>query len=144
MSKIALNGATVNDSIIQNHIYYRVWQYQGYNDSFGNPVYAYNYYYTSATVKGTAKSTVTNVKINGQSPIVQGDRTTENDTYTLPSGEYVSGAHTNTQGTVSVGNSKNVYANGKLIAVGGSSVNTHGGTTTAIGTAGLSTNVNIG
>lgn len=144
MSKIALEGSTVADSVIQSHIYYRVYEYVG-SDNNGDPIFAYRYYYAPATVKGTTKSTVTNVKINGKSPIVQGDRTIENDTFNLPSnGEYVSGAHVNAQGTVTAGNSRNVYANGKLIAVGGnSSVQTHAGTNVAIN-GNLSTNVNIG
>lgn len=153
MAKIGLEGSATNDTIASNHINYRKYEqtgsYPNY-DQWGNyigstPTYGYNNYQTNATVKGVAKSTVTNVKINGKSPIVVGDRITENDSYSLPSGgEYVSGAHTNTQGTVTVGNTKNVKANGKLIAVGGSSsVTTHASGTAQLST-GLSTTVNIG
>lgn len=146
MAKIGLEGSAISDTIASNHIYYQIWNpYKYGTDEWGNGIGGYDYGYTSATVKGTAKSTVTNVKINGKSPIVVGDRTTENDTYSLPSGaSYVSGSHTNAQGTVTVGNAKNVKANGKLIAVGGSSsVTTHAGGTAQLNT-GLSTTVNIG
>lgn len=144
MAKIGLDGSTITNTTASNHIYYRWWNpYGGGYDYYGNPIGAYNYGYTSATVRGTVKSTVTNVKINGKSPIVVGDRSTENDSYSIPNGEYVSGSHSNAQGSVTVGNTKNVKANGKLIAISGSNVTTHASTTATIN-GGLSTTVNIG
>lgn len=152
MAKIGLEDSKISETSVPNHITYKRYEQTGSTpnyDEFGNyigstPSYGYVNYQTNATVKGTAKSTVTNVKIQNKSPIVVGDRTTETDTYTLPSGGiYVSGAHTNGQGTVTVGNAKNVKANGKLIAISGSSVTTHAGTTAQIN-ADLSSTVNIG
>jgi len=159
MAQIALKDATIADSTAPNHITYSTQEYQGESapycvawDMYGqciqyrtDPVYGSVNKTTSATVKGkTATPTVTNVTIQGKAPIVQGDKTTENDTYTLPSGGvYVSGSHSNGQGTVSNGNNKNVYVNGKLLAVVGSNVTTHAGTTTTINGGGSST-VSIG
>ena len=145
MAKIALEAATVTDSIAQNHIYYQWWNPYLYGyDQYGNPIGGWVYDYTHATIKGVAKSTVTNVKINGKSPIVVGDKTTENDSYTIPNnGSYLSGSHSNAQGSINVGNAKNVKANGKLIVLNGATISTHAGTSATIN-GGVSTTVNIG
>lgn len=138
MAKVSLNGDSINNSTVRNHIYYKKWEYQ-YTDSYGNAIYDWNPYYADATVKGNVKSSVTNVKINGVSPIVKGDVTTENDTYDLPSGGvYVSGSHTNASGSVNTGNQSNVYVNGKSLAIIGSNVTTHAGTSTTISSVGSS------
>lgn len=160
MAKIALNNANINQAVAPNHINYRKWEYSGSNnptypiawDTNGNPIawgggdpiYRWNSYQTFANINGTVKATVTNVKIQGSAPIVVGDSTTESDSYTIPSGgEYVSGSHAGATGKVTVGNSRNVFANGKSIAIGGSALNTHAGVPSTI-KDGLSTTVNIG
>ncbi|OXS74466.1 hypothetical protein B1B04_09215 [Lysinibacillus sp. KCTC 33748] len=82
--------------------------------------------------------------MEGKAPIVQGDKTTENDSYSLPSGGvYVSGSHTNAQGSVTVGNSNNVFINGKSVATDNSTVTTHAGTSSKIN-GGASSTVTIG
>jgi hypothetical protein len=145
MAGIALEGATTADVTANNHIQYRVWEYQGSvpdGNGGSTPSYGWGYYNTSATVKGICGSTATNVYVNGKKPVLNGDQTTENDTYSISSGEYYSGAHTNASGTVTNGNSRSVYINGKLVAVNGSSVTTHTNVSTTISQG--SSNVNIG
>lgn len=153
MAKIALADSTISETTASNHIKYEKYEQVGTggggNDAYGNPIppypiYDWVKYDTSATVKGKAVATVTNVNINGKAPVVMGDRTTEEDTYTLPSGgSYVSGAHTSGQGSVTVGNSRNVFINGKSVAINGSRVTTHAGGSSTIN-GGLSSTVNIG
>jgi len=158
MAKIALSGATISQTSASNHINYTVneivgytpeycngWDDDGYCNSWGggNPIRQDVPYTTSATINGTIAATVTNVKIQGKSPIVVGDKTTETDTYSLPSGgKYVSGAHSSASGSVIVGNTKNVFVNGKLAVLSGGSVTTHAGTSSTV-SGGLSTTVNI-
>jgi len=159
MVKIALSGNLFTQSVANNHIRYRKWEYQyttattcnGYDVdgncnswSGGDEVYGWNYYYTSANINGSVLSSITNVKIQGKSPIIKGDITKETDTYNIPSGgEYYSGKHVNISGTVTSGNSKNVYVNGKSVSIVGSSTNTHADTNTQISSGGSSSTVNI-
>lgn len=153
MANIALKDATISDSIATDHITYKVNEQVdtggGYYDQWGNyvptyPIYDWVQHQTSATVKGKTVSTVTNVTIQGKAPIVQGDKTTENDSYNLPSGgTYVSGSHTNAQGSVTVGNNNNVFINGKSVAIENSTVTTHAGTSSKIN-GGTSSTVTIG
>lgn len=158
MAKIALKDATIADSTAPDHITYSVEEYQGQTpeycvawNEFGqcirydsDPIYAPVNKTTTATIKGKAVSTVTNVTIQGKAPIVQGDKTTENDTYSIPSGgSYVSGSHTNAQGSVTVGNSYNVFINGKSVAIENSTVTTHASTSSKIN-GGVSSTVTIG
>lgn len=153
MAKIALSNATISNTTASGHITYKKYVQTGTGgggvDSEGNsiptyPIYGWVNYTTSATVSGNAVATVSNVKIQGVAPIVKGDRTTEKDTYTLPSGGvYVSGAHTSAQGSVTSGNSRNVFINGKSVAISGSSVSTHTGSSSTIN-GGTSSTVNIG
>ena len=158
MARIALNDATIADSTANDHITYSVEEYQGESapycvlwDNFGNcirynsdPIYSPVDKKTSATIKGKTVSTVTNVTIQGKAPIVQGDRTTENDSYNIPSGgTYVSGSHTSAQGSVTVGNSNNVYINGKSVAIENSTITTHARTSSKIN-GGTSSTVTIG
>ncbi|MGG0667639.1 hypothetical protein ABE073_03830 [Lederbergia citrisecunda] len=159
MAKIALSGATIAESTVSDHITYQKyeivgygqppcvsWDEDGYCSDYGSPppIYDWVRYTTSAKISGSVAATVQNVKIEGKAPIVVGDKTRENDSYTLPSGGvYVSGQHTGAAGSVTVGNANNVYVNGKLVALNGASVNTHAGTNTTIN-GGASTTVNIG
>lgn len=144
MAKVALNDSNISQSTISNHIYYRRWEQTG-TDWEGYPTYGYRYYYTSAIINGATESSVSNVMIEGKRPVVQGDNTIENDSYSLPSGgEYVSGSHNNVRnGRVNSGNNKNVFINGKSVAIIGSNVQTHANTNTTIRDNG-STTVNIG
>lgn len=126
--------------------YCNSWDSEGNCNGWGggNPIYEWVRYTTSARVDGVAVGSVSNVRIEGKPPIVQGDKTKENDTYTLPSGgRYVSGQHTNASGSISSGNNKNVFINGKSVAIIGGSVQTHASTSATIRDNGSST-VNIG
>lgn len=70
--------------------------------------------------------------IRGKAVALQGDTTTENDTYSLPSGgEYVGGAHNGASGSVTSGSSK-MFLGGRPVAMVTSSVRTHAGTNTTI------------
>ncbi|MEQ6356557.1 hypothetical protein ABNX05_18195 [Lysinibacillus sp. M3] len=158
MAKIALNDSTITDTTASDHITYKVYEYQGQTPDYcvswdnegyctrwdSDDIYEWVDHTTSATVKGKAVSTVTNVTIQGKAPIVQGDKTAENDSYNLPSGGvYVSGSHTSAQGSVTVGNSNNVFINGKSVATDSSTVTTHAGTSSKIN-GGTSSTVTIG
>lgn len=159
MAKIALDGSNINQTTASGHIRYEMYEQTGTSPTFcnrwdeddncigwggGNPIYSWVSYTTSAKVDGTAVGNVSNVRIEGKAPIVQGDKTKESDSYTLPSGgRYISGNHTNVSGSVTSGNSSNVYVNGKSVAIIGSNVSTHASTSTTIKDNG-STTVNIG
>ncbi|MFJ7982423.1 hypothetical protein ACIQ1D_19355 [Lysinibacillus xylanilyticus] len=158
MAKIALNDATISDTTASNHITYKTYDYMGQSPSYcvswdsegycngwdSDDIYEWVEHQTSSTVKGKAVSTVTNVTIQGKAPIVAGDKTTEDDSYSLPSGgSYVSGAHNNAQGSVTSGNNNNVFINGKSVAIENSTVTTHAGTSSRIN-GGASSSVSIG
>lgn len=146
MAGIATNGATIADSISNGHITYRVYEYQGsVPDGNGGsiPIYGWNTYTTHATVKGTCNASPSSVYINGKNAVLSGDRTTENDQYSIPAGEYVGGAHTGAAGSVTSGNSKNVFIGGKSVSVIGSTVSTHASSASSISSGG-SSNVYIG
>lgn len=172
MAKIAVNASTLAESTIADHINYTKSEQTGtsqptcpygymnpngtcgyYSGSgywvdmwiAGSPIMQDVPYKTSAKINGTCTSTNTTVKINGKAPIVVGDKTKETDTYTIPSGgTNPSGYHTDiTTGSVTVGNTKNVFVGGKSIAINGSKVKTHAGNDATI-TGALSTTVNIG
>ena len=155
MAKVALDGCNFVESTAPGHIQTERWQKVGnYPGSWdedggyipGDPKYDWvGGYSVAAKINGTVKATTTNVFANGKKVVRQTDPTTETDTYSLGSNErYASGAHTNAQGTVSQGNSRNVYINGQLVALQGSQVRTHANTTTTVGTSQLASNVFIG
>ncbi|WP_107838616.1 hypothetical protein [Metasolibacillus meyeri] len=175
MAKVALADVKIVQATATDHIIYTKTEqdgyhprtcpvgymdYQtgrcGYTNAFGvwidmwipgEPKYQDVDYKIDAKIDGSVTATVTNVKINGQTPIVKGDKTKETDSYTIPGGgTYKNGKHENiTTGSVTGGNSKNVYVNGKLLAVADNEVTTHvSSVKTKIGTQGLSTNVNVG
>lgn len=160
MAQVALDNATIANSTASNHITYRKWEQVGttsvYCETYdtdgttclsyagGDPIYGWVTYTTNATVTGVVDSSVTNVRINGVAPIINGDNTIETDTYSIPSGEYVSGAHSNsTSGSVTSGNGNNVFFNGVSASVIGSTITTHASTNSTINGGG-STNVFIG
>lgn len=156
MALIALNGAKINQSTASGHIsterYIQTGTGGGGTDANGFPIPSYPIkewvggYSISATINGTCTASSTQVFIQGKNPVLKGDRTKESDTYNLGVDErYSSGQHTNsTGGSVSGGNSKNVYVGGKLIAIAGSTVTTHASTNTTVGSEGLSSTVHIG
>ena len=155
MAKVALDGCNFVESTAPGHIqterYVRDGNYPGSWDEYGNyypgaPRYTWKGGYSvAAKINGTVKATTTNVFANGKKVTKQTDPTTEKDTYSLGSNErYKSGAHSSAQGTVSQGNSRNVYINEQPVAIQGSQVKTHANTTTTVGTSQLASNVFIG
>lgn len=159
MAEVALNDATIAETTANNHITYESKDYIGESSPYcvqwnpitgaciatnTDPMYDWKEHKTSAKVKGKAIATVTNVKFNGKSPVVMGDKTTESDTYTIPSGgRYKSGAHTSAQGSVATGNNSKVFVNGKSVAINGSKVTTHAKSSSTIN-GGVSSTVKIG
>jgi uncharacterized Zn-binding protein involved in type VI secretion len=134
MAGVARDGDSINNSTSYNHVYYRVWDSCDsieYDDD-GNPycVGGYDYHYANATISGKVQST-RNVYVNGKSIAVASDTTNETASWSV-SGEVVSHNGTSGSGTISSGNNKGVYANGKLVAIVGSSVTTFVGGTTSI------------
>lgn len=96
------------------------------------PSSPYDYQDIEATVGGTVHEGIANVFVNGLEVAFSGAKTQENDSYRLPSGwSYVSGAHSNMNGSVSNG-STTVFVNGKPLARKGDSVTTHANTTSSI------------
>lgn len=92
-------------------------------------------------------STDKGVFIQGKNPVLVGDSTTESETYSLGSDErYLSGQHSgaNAKGTVTTGNSKNVYIGGRLVCNDPTSVRTHAVAVTTISGGSESTTVFIG
>lgn len=85
-----------------------------------------------AKINGTITEGSNNVFVNNKEVTFKNAKTTESDTYNLPSGwNYVSGKHTNTNGAVNQGSSK-VFVNGKEVSRKGDNVRTHANTTTTI------------
>ncbi|MEQ6355274.1 hypothetical protein ABNX05_11650 [Lysinibacillus sp. M3] len=154
MTSIALNGASINQSIATSHIsterYIQTgtectsWDDDGYCTN-REPVYNWvGGYSTNATINGTIKAKQSNVFIQGKNPALLGDNTIESDSYNLSSNErYASGQHSSATGKISSGNSKNVYIGGVLIATNDSTIQTHASTNTTI-KDGFSSNVHIG
>ena len=149
MANIGLNGATLNQVVAVDHINIQKYEQVGTGggeclarDEFGNCLYYAPTYpleewvdaKTDAKVDGTVKATVNKVFIQGKNAILNGDKTEEKDTYVLESNErYVSGQHTNAQGTVTTGNSRNVFIGGKQVSTQPITVNTHvSGLTTTV------------
>lgn len=149
--KIILDGCKITQSTNNGHISTEkyVKTSSGGTDGNGNP-YPPSYdwvggYSTSAKIDGTCKASTSNVFVNSKKVILKGDNTLESDSYTLASNErYAGGKHTNAQGSVTGGNSNNVYVNGKLLAVTGATVTTHASNNTTVGNDIISTNVNVG
>lgn len=150
---VALDGAVINESTASGHISYK-YKKSEYDsckslDTEGNcvggNVEVEKNATASARITGTVKATlVSNVFVNGKKVIVVGDRSTEKDqAIGMKSGAYsIRNRHTNANGSVVVGNSKNVFANGKSIAIKSSQIKTHANTTTTF-KSGFSQNVII-
>lgn len=148
MPAVALNGATIAQSTVSSHVSYNYQVYDSCKttNSEGECVGGYWTYSgtTSANINGTCTATSNQVFINGKNAVLMGDRTVENDTYVPVSGGYnYRGMHTGAQGSVTSGNTKNVFIGGKPVSVLSSTVRTHAGTNTTIN-GGQSSNVFIG
>lgn len=140
MAKIARNGDSIQSVVASGYIGWRKWNpyknpysYCCEWDEDGNCIRyctgyngGYDYGTTDAIINGTiVASNNKNVFVNGMPVAVQGDRTNETATYSLPSGaEKISGADSG-QGTITIGNNKNVFVGGKSVAVVGSNVTTY-------------------
>ena len=148
MAKVAMEGSTIQEIVVSSHISTQKYEYVG-SDFYYNPIYDWvSGYTTSAYVNGSVKANgVTNVYINGKLAVANGDSTIETDRYSLGSSERLNGSggvHTNvTNGRVTSGNNKSVYANGKSISVEGSTVTNHVNRSTTI-SSNVSSNVYIG
>lgn len=165
MAGVAYNGSTIAESIKSSYVSYteQVWNpFKYYHpqtcyDEEGNP-YDCSYYEggydnynwnTDARINGSIISS-SNVYVNGKPVVTQSSQTDEDwvaDPMPYPhnGGSIINispGTSGSGTGTVSIGNSSNVYVNGKSVAQIGSEVTTHLGTTTTI-TSG-SNNVFIG
>ncbi|MGG4105139.1 hypothetical protein AAXB25_14580 [Paenibacillus lautus] len=143
MPSVALNGATISESTASGHINYERYEYW-YTDQDGYDHYHWvGGYTTYATIRGSCNASPNGVYFNGKNAVLQGDRTTENDQYSIPDGRYQSGAHSGASGSVTSGNGKNVFIGGKSVSVNGSTISTHAGTSSTIN-GGVSNNVYIG
>lgn len=113
----------------------QVWNSCKYWDEESGCSGGYDYPTRSSSIRinGTLKGDSTKVYIGSKKVSVNGGGTTESDSWSQPS-DYYSGVnlHSSSSGTISSGNSKGVYISGKLIAVKGSTVNTHEGVNTTI------------
>lgn len=104
-------------------------------------VAGYDDHSADAVIKGEVEAT-SNVYVNGKAIACVNDIVKETETYTVPSNAKNVDKDNGGNGTVSVGNSNRVYANGLSVAQIGSSVETHEGGTTSISSG--SSNVFIG
>lgn len=151
MPAVAFNGSkTVN--VQTNDIEYRVWnpcqytvqQCTGSGDDrecVDVCVGGWDYFSGgSSTIQGTVVATSSNVFVNGKAISRVNDNVTETETPQVP-GEPVRN-HTGGTGRVTIGNNRNVYSGGQLVATVGSTVKTHSTPTTTI--ANGSSNVFIG
>ncbi|MGE7092058.1 PAAR domain-containing protein [Lysinibacillus sp. NPDC048646] len=96
------------------------------------PSSSHSYDYISATIEGQINEGSSNVFVNGKEAVYSGAKTSEKDTYSVPSGwSYDSGSHTSATGSVT-GGSSTVFVNGKPLARKSDKVTTHGGSTPTI------------
>lgn len=141
MPAVAFNGSKTKD-VDTYDINYRVWD--DCHHTVGSPPRCVgDYWYYSggrSTIHGTVVASSSNVFINGKPLARQNDNVTETETPRV-SGEPTSN-HTGGTGKVTVGNTRNVYSGGQLVAMVGSTVQTHSTPTTTI--ADGSVNVFIG
>lgn len=168
MAGVALNGAEIEQSIKSNHVSYDRYVYMKIQDGYCReydpedptrcidyvePVYSWVYmgkYYTNAKINGTISAS-SSVYVNGTPVVTVGSITNESWVADppVPAGgidENITNIQPGTfgsgQGSVTGGNSSNVYVNGKLLAMEGSEVTTHLGNTTTIKSG--SSNVFVG
>lgn len=147
MPYVAKRGSNIRESTSYSYVSYTERVFRGY-DEFGSAQYDYNDYTTNAKVTGTVNSSG-NVYVNGVPIATNGSPTTERwvadpAPYSREGGTIINvspGTSGSDSGTVNSGNQKRVYANGKLVAVVGSTVTTGLGTSTTVSDG--STNVYI-
>ncbi|WP_064198966.1 PAAR domain-containing protein [Brevibacillus brevis] len=151
MPAVAFNGSKTTN-VQTNDIEYRVWnpcqrtveQCSGSGEDrecYEVCVGGWDYFSGgSSTIHGTVVATSPNVFVNGKPISRVNDSVTETETPQVP-GEPVSN-HTGGTGKVTIGNAKNVFSGGQLVATVGSTVKTHSTPTTTI--ADGSSNVFIG
>ncbi|MCY9517211.1 hypothetical protein [Paenibacillus apiarius] len=138
MAAIALHGHRTDQSTKSGHVTYDIYRYEDdprdgwYYSSSGS---------TGALITGTISSSSGSVVVNGTSICTVGDAVNETWVASPPVPSHSSyteyrnvipGTSGSGQGKITGGNTGNVYMNGKLIAVQGSAVTTHLGTTTKI------------
>lgn len=139
MAAIALHGHRTDQSTKSGHVTYDIYRYE--DDPRGGDWYYSSSGSTGALITGTISSSSGSVFVNGTPICTVGDAVNEtwgasppvpsNSSYT----EYrnvIPGTSGSDQGKITKGNAANVYMNGKLIAVQGSTVTTCLGTTTKI------------
>lgn len=149
MAYIALNNAAVQDSTKSNHVSY-VERYKSgerctNRDQDGHctnweDVYSNATHNSNAKITGKVSSPSNKMFVNGVPVACMGDPTQEQwvadpTPYAHNGGSIISispGTSGSGQGSITTGNSKKVYLNGKLVAVQGSTVTTHLGTSTTI------------
>ena len=151
MPAVAFNGSKTTD-VVTNDINYRVWNpcKTTRTECSGSGedrecvevcVGGWDYFSGgSSTIHGTIVASSPNVFVNGKSISRANDNVTETETPHVP-GEPTSN-HTGGTGRVTIGNSRNVFSGGQLVATIGSSVKTHSVPTTTV--ANGSANVFIG
>ena len=143
MAQVALNGTAINQSIKNNYISYQYGvydpcRYEG-TDSEGNPTCSPGYWWYSDTSNAIINGSVScnnKIYVNGTSIAKAGDSVTEtwtNSGFRSPNRNISPASSGSGVGTIgNNANSSRVYANGKLVAVKGSSVTTHLSTTTTL------------
>lgn len=149
MAYIALNNAAIQQSTKSNHVTYTERYQSGERcaarDEDGNclrwePVYSNATHNSNAKITGKVSSPNNKMFVNSVPVACIGDPTQEQwiadpTPYSHYGGSITSispGTSGSGKGTIATGNSKKVYLNGKLVAVQGSTVTTHLGTSTTI------------
>lgn len=149
MANVALQGSTITESSKSNYVSY-VERYQTGSECVSRdedgvctkyePAYSNATWYSNAKITGLVSDNSNRFKVNGVSVACVGDSTQEQwkadpTPYPHNGGSIISTFPSTSgsgQGSVTTGNSKKVYLNGKLIVVNGSQVTTHLGTSTTI------------
>ena len=144
MAEVAINGTAINQSVRSGYIKYQygVWNPHhtiiGYDED-GSPIYQGGYDWYSSTSNAIIDGSVScdnKVYINGTSIAKAGDsigETWTNSGFRSPNRRISPGKSGSGNGTIdSNANSSNVYINGCLVAVKGSSVTTHLSTKTQL------------
>lgn len=151
MPAVAFNGSKTKD-VNTNDIEYRKWNPCLYtvtqctgsgDDEVCEDVCVAGWQYFSggsSTIHGTVVASSSNVFVNGKPIARQNDNVTEKETPNVD-GDPIRN-HEGGTGKVTIGNNRNVYSGGQLVAMVGSTVKTHSTPTTTI--ADGSSNVFIG
>lgn len=146
MPAVAFNGSKTKD-VDTNDINYMWWNDHHHQECNDDGCWWVGGWSSGSggrsTIHGVVVSSSTNVFVNGKPIARQNDNVTETeDTHLTQPSAYPTSNHTGGTGKVTIGNSKNVYSGGQLVAMIGSTVKTHSTPTTTI--ADGSSNVFIG